>query len=359
MDFMLRILFSGLIAFVPSEDKTEVTVLLLNVDHAHHTSNGYALPPHKPLLIARAGACTGQCPKRDEDVAKFIYSDKSLSLALDSLETAVGTGGGAWVLSGSDLSLRKGSTNDPDLPALSFQGGRATVNGVPLSIPTTSTERQDYSWIADLKQLCASGCTLDPAVLASQPPAGLVAARFKLRTGKMFTYSVARIGSDVTPVNFKRLDGTGNASSYSQAVASWVGADIAFSGDSIEIVEAKFNGNPGRSMTLEPDTNGKIEIAVLNLPPFVPPASASNNAPAVGSHFEAFYDLGQNPPAKEARLVPRPGAASGAPSYPQVDWQLIHPTTSVYSELLNQLRLDVGRSVYDRTLCPPVNNNLP
>ena len=48
----------------------------------------------------------------------------------------------------------------------------------------------------------------------------------ELRSGKVFTYSVARIGGNVTPVHFQRLDGTGNASAYSQAIASWVGAEI-------------------------------------------------------------------------------------------------------------------------------------
>jgi len=359
LDFLVRILFSGLIAFIPSEDRTEVTVLLLNVDHAYHTSDGSSLAHHTPMVVARAGNCTGQCPKRDAAVAQFVYVGSSLSAAQDALEDAV-DGGGAWILSGSDLSLRKGTSTDPDLPALSFETGvRATVNGVPLAIPTTSSERRDYSWIADMKKVCPTGCTLDQSVLGTNPPAGLIAARFKLRTGNVFTYSVARIGSDVTPVNFKRLDGTGNASTYSQAVASWVGADITVSGSSIELVETQFDGDPGRTMKLEPDAEGKVEIAVLNLPPFVPPASPHNEAPSVGRHFEAYYELAENPPASATRLVPRPGAAPGTASYPQADWHLVHPQNVLYSELLNKLRLDIGRSVYDRTLCPPMNNNIP
>ena len=39
MNFIVRILFSGLMALVPNEDGTELTVLLLNVDHAYHTSD--------------------------------------------------------------------------------------------------------------------------------------------------------------------------------------------------------------------------------------------------------------------------------------------------------------------------------
>jgi hypothetical protein len=348
VSFILRILFSGLITLVPNQDGTEVTVLLLNVDHTYHTSDGAPLAPHKPLLLARAGSCSGDCSTSDADIAAFLYADKSDSEAADSLAAAV-DGGGAWDITGSDLSVSKASSGDPALPALVVtRDARGTVNGQPEIIPTTASEREDFSWVASLSQICPSGCSLNSGVFDSQPP-GLVAARLHLRSGKVFTYSVARIGSDITPVRFQRLDGQGDASN-SQAIASWVGADIQVSADSVEIVDEKFNGDPGRSMVLSPDSNGKVEVAVLNLPPFIPPASAVNDAPEVGKHFEMYYELMQSPPTRETRLVPRAGAASGV-TYPEIGWSSVHPST-LWSELLNQLRLDIGRTVYDRTLCP-------
>jgi hypothetical protein len=358
MSFILRILFSGLITFVPSEDGKEVTVLLLNVPASHHVSNGTPLQQHKPLLVARAGDCSGTCPTRDADIAQFLYADQSAATALDSLEAAC-DGGGAWQLTGSELSLRKSSEEADDLPDLVFHTGvRGTVNGHPQPIPTTAAERADYSWIADLKQINPSGFSMNTDVLDTPPPA-TIAARFRLRSGKVFTYSVARIGSNVTPVRFERLDGAGSASSYSQAIATWVAADVEISGDSVDIVEEKFNGGTGRTMTLSPDANGKVEVAVLNLPPFVPPATSTNNAPEVGKHFEMYYELAQTPPSPATRLVPRAGAASSVGTYATVDWQDIHPATEVWSDLLNALRLDVSRAPYDRLLCPPSNNNLP
>jgi hypothetical protein len=359
LEFILRILFSGLMVFVPSEDKQEVTVLLLNVGHAHQLSDSSSLDTHKPLLLARAGDCTGDCPIDDAAIAQFLYSDKSQAAALDAMEVAL-DGGAAWLLNGSDLSLRKGSTNDPELPALVLtENARSSVNGVPQIIPTTSSEREDISWIADLKKICQSGCDIDSALVEAEVPAGVVAARLRLRTGKVFTYSIARIGSDITPVNFKRLDGTGSASSYSQAVASWVGADVTVSGSSIEIVEEKFNGDPGRSMKLSPAEDENVEIAVLNLPPFTPPTAPYSTNPGVGKHFEMYYEVMETPPAPEARLVPRAGAVSGAPSYAEVGWHSIHPQTTLFSELLNQLRLDVGRTVAEQLLCPPAQYPRP
>ncbi|MGA8808943.1 MAG: hypothetical protein WB973_13785 [Thermoanaerobaculia bacterium] len=349
--FILKILFSGLMVFTPNQDGTEMTVLLLSAGHDHHLSDGSALQRHNPMFIARAGSCSGDCPTRDATVARAAYNDQTTATAQDSLEAAVG-GGAAWMLSGSDISFQKASSSDPDLPSLSFTStARAYDNGQPSLIPSTSAEREDISWIADLRQICGSTCTIDPAVLASQPPSTVV-ARLHLRSGRVFTQSIARIGGNVTPVHFSRLDGSGSPAAYSQAVATWVGAEIEISGSGIEIVESKFNGDPGRSMTLTPDENNSMEIAVLNLPPFVPPSSATNAAPQVGKHFEAYYDLLTSPPAKETRLVPLAGALSGA-TVPSVDWSTVHPQTAVYSPLLNTLRLDIGRAAYDRVLCPP------
>src|SRR3954454_17593412 len=155
--FILKILFSGLMVFTPSQDGKEMTVLLLAAGHGHHLSDGSALQRHNPLFVARAGSCSGDCPTRDAGAARGLFNDQVSSTAQDSLETAA-AGGGAWVLSGSDISLGKASTSDPDLPALSFASNARASNSL---IPSTSAEREDVSWIADLKQICGSGCTLD------------------------------------------------------------------------------------------------------------------------------------------------------------------------------------------------------
>jgi len=349
--FVLKLFFSGLMAFVPNQDSTEVTVLLLDVDHNYVSSDSTSLACHRPMLFARGGSCSGDCPKRDADIAEYVYSDLSSSSALDALEAAV-SGGGAWALSGSELSVAKGSTNDPALPSLTItRDARATVNSNPAIIPTSATEREDFSWLASMSHICPS-CTFNSDLLGEDPPA-IVAARFHIRNGKVFTYSVARIGSDVTPVHFQRLDGSGTTSSYTQAIATWVGAEIEVSGDSIEIVEDKFDSSTGRSMTLTPDEDGKVEVAVVNLPPFVPPSSPFTGTPDPGKHFEYYYELAATPPAQSSRLVPKPGAASGAPSYDEVSWSSIHPQIALYSDLLNALRMNTGRTVYEQALCPP------
>src|SRR3954469_11839735 len=105
-------------AFVPNQDGTEVTVLFLNVPHEYQISDGSSLAHHKPLLITRAGSCSGDCTTRDSEIAQFLYEDMSASEALDALEGATTTNGSVWALSGSDLSIHKGNENAAALPAL-------------------------------------------------------------------------------------------------------------------------------------------------------------------------------------------------------------------------------------------------
>lgn len=343
--FVLRILFSGLMAFIPNENGTQVTVLLLNTDH-YHMSDGSAMQPHKPLLFARAGSCSGACDVPSA-ISGYVFRDLSSPAALDSLAYALGDGS-AWSIAGSDIAVQK-SSGAANLPAMAMRNNvRGTVNGDPQIIPTSSSERGDTSWIPALQPLCDGGCTIDSDLLATVPPE-LVAARFTINSGDLYTYALARLGSDITPVQFNRLDGTGSASSYVQAVASWVGLDIEVTGDSIDFVETKHDSSTGRTMTLSPDESGKVEVAVMNLPPSIPPSSTHNDAPQVGKHFEMYYDLLTSPPAREERLVPR--VATGT-SVPQVSWSSVHPSTP--SVLLSRLRFEPGRSLYDRTICPPV-----
>lgn len=342
MEFIVRILFTGMMVFVRDETGTQLDVVLLNVGHSHQMSNSTRFEDHHPILLARGGSCTGTCPRRESAIASALFGDQSTTVALDSLDAAV-AGGGAWQLSGADLSLRK-AAGARDLPALTFANGRTGV------VPTTSAEREDYSWLARLPEICPT-CGFDSSVLGTRPPSGLVAARFRLTSGRAFTYTVARIGGEVTPVHFKRLDGSGKASPYTQAIAAIMGADITVSGGSIAIVESKWDGSSGRTMTLTPNAAGKVEIAVLNLPQLVP--VAPSGTPGIGKHFERYYEVTANPPAPSARLVPHPGMAPGGPSYSSATWSSVHPSGAVWSDLLNAIRLSPNRSPYDTLICPP------
>jgi hypothetical protein len=350
MTFILRIFFSGLIAFVPNENRTEVTVLLLNTPHEYHVSDGTTVPHHMALLLARAGECAGQCPQRDPQIAQFLYADQALPDAVDALQKALLHGGG-WTLAGAEVSIRNGC------PAASGLGGalvlqsqaRRLENGRLTAIPMTAREREDFSWVADVTQLNPAHTGFSPAVLSPEPPPDLVTARLTLRNGRVKSYRLVQIDGKVKPVHFQPLAGTLEAP-YAQAVASWVVADIEVSGDSVQIVDQAFGGNLRRTMTLSPQ-NGLVEIAVLNLPPFEVPTQQMRGRPAAGRHFERFFDLMSAPPPASARPVPQAFTRVTAPE-PEIDWSLVHPQQEGWSDLLEKLRMGLSRGPYDQTLCP-------
>src|SRR4051794_32411425 len=104
-EVILRIFFSGLMAFVPSKDGKELTVLLVNTPHQMKLSDGALLPHHRPMLLARAGSCEpAPCPTRDPAIATLLFSGTTPARAADSLARAV-AGGGAWTLASSDLTF--------------------------------------------------------------------------------------------------------------------------------------------------------------------------------------------------------------------------------------------------------------
>jgi len=348
--FILRIFFTGLIALRPSADGTEITVLLVNTPHEYALSDGTSLAHHMPVVVARAASCEGTCTTEDHaSIAQFLYANKTAPQAVTALNGAV-LGGGAWLLSSSDLTL-----NGPEEPLNIRRNVRAhTENGALQMVPTTPEEREDITWVAALSEVAPASQGLKAAVTSSEAPPGcMIVARLKLRSGKFFTYSLVKVDGKARPVHFRKPSGDGPEAPYAQAVANWVAAEIHVPGDFVEIVDQNFNDSAKhRSMKLHPQ-DGVVEMAVMNLPPFEAPApDAVAPMPAPGQHFQIYYDLLKAPPARADRLVPFATSAASATD-PQADWAMLHPRQALWSNLLEQLNLSPrGKSPYDLALCP-------
>jgi len=354
--FILRIFFTGLIALRPNADGTEMTVLLVHTPHEYALSDGTSLAHHMPLLVARAASCEGTCTTGDHaSIAQFLYANKTSQEAVTALNGAV-LGGGAWLLSSSDLTI-SGPTEP--LTIRSNVRGRNTETGALQLVPTTPAEREDISWVADMGNLAPATQGFKAAVTSTEPPPGcMIAARLKLQSGKLFTYSLVKIDGKAKPVHFRKPSGEGPESPYTQAVANWVAAEIQVPGDVVEIVDQNFSdSDKRRSMKLHPQ-DGVVEIAVMNLPPFVAPApDAVAPLPAPGQHFQIYYDLVKAPPPRADRLVPFATSAASA-NDPGVDWGTLHPRQLLWSNLLEQLNLSPrGKTPYDLAICPITKDN--
>ncbi|MEA2465477.1 MAG: hypothetical protein QOJ98_3224 [Acidobacteriota bacterium] len=353
--FILKIFFNGLIAFMPNTDGTEITVLLVNTPHEYSMSDGSTLADHRPLLLARAASCTGTCMTDEQEIAQFMFANKTPQQAATALNSAL-LGGGAWQLSSSELAVI-----GPVEPLAIRTGVRGMENGTLKLVPSTAAEREDFSWVADLRDVSPGTGGFKTALTSEEAPPGcVVAARLKLRSGKVFTYSLVKIDGKARPVHFRKPSGDGPEAPYSQALANWVAAEIHVPGDSVEIVDTNFNdSSKTRTMKLHPQ-EGVVEIAILNLPPFEAPSpTAEAPSPQPGQHFQIYYDLVRKSPARAERLVPHQ-ALSPSASEPQTDWASLHPRTALWSELLEQLGMSPrGKGPYELALCPIVKNQQP
>jgi hypothetical protein len=337
MSFILRVFFMGLIAFVPSRDGKELTVLLVETSQGYTASNGDRIAPHNPLLLARAGKCCGHCGPGDAAIARVLFPGDSPATAVDSLSAAL-LDGAAWRLNGSDLSIVQKDNGWQDPPSsLKIQRNLPKDRG----LPKTSDERMDFDWVANLGRIKPAAGAVDPDVLACRPQKGLIVARLRLRSGTVWTYRLVRVGDKVLPLEFKTLRGV--KADYSQALADWVVAEIQVSGDEVEVVEHRFGREEGRAIRLAPQ-DGLVELAVMNIPP--PPAqqpgAGAHQEHEPATHFEMYYNLARTSIPKGERPVPRVAASSGVPG----------TSPEPRSKLLDALKLGDPKGFYDRILCP-------
>jgi hypothetical protein len=351
MSFVLKIFFSGLIAFLPNADGTELTVLLINTPHEYALADGTPLAHHMPMLLARAAGCDG-CENDDRGkIAPFLFPEKLPGEGLIALNGAL-AGGGAFVLDGADLSLI-----GPKEPLSIRMNARARLEGKPDSVPRSAAQREDFTWLASLQQIAPDSGGFKAAVTAPEaPPPCLIAARLKLRSGKVFTYAVVKIDGQVRPVHFRRPSGAGPEAPYTQALASWMAAEVQVPGDSLQIVSERFDDPKNkRSITLRP-AEKVVELALLNIPSVAPPVDlGKNRVPAPGQHFQIYYDLVKKSPARADRVVPYQ-ALEPLAAEPQIDWGTLHPRAAMWSNLLEGIRLGPRgkRSLYELAFCPMI-----
>jgi len=156
-------------------------IALVDVTLLQRTSDVRPVPEHVAPVIADASATA------------YVY-DTNGNITSDGHGTIVFTVSGTW-------------------------DGLSRVTRV--SVPTTSTERSDFTWVADLKNVYGTGWQFDEG--DRQTSAGLIAARLRLRTDSISTYSIARVGRDGRsanePVVYVYARGVGGEV---QSVDAWV-----------------------------------------------------------------------------------------------------------------------------------------
>jgi hypothetical protein len=343
MDFIVRIFFVGLIAFVPSPDRSELTVLLLDAADGYAVSDGSSIEPHKALLLARAGACTGVCGGNSE-TATFLFPDLAEEAAQGALAQAIDAGA-AWQLHGSDLALFGAERSELAAPPLAILGNQRAAGE---SLPRSAIERKDFGWVAELEKIDPSAGAVDPDVLSQQPTKGLIAARLRLRAGEISSYRLIGLQDEVPPLGFQSLKADQPTNDYRQALTDWVAAEIRVHGEVLELSETRWDGAAGRAAVLRPAGN-TLELALLNVPQehaaHAAEAQSSASAPGPGKHFEMYYEIAKMRPPNRIRPVP---VITGSE---RVGWTAVH-RDELSSRLLEAIRLGDPRGSYEPVICP-------
>jgi hypothetical protein len=274
-----------------------------------------------------------------------MFPMKTPTQGAAALETAL-LGGSAWLLKQSDLSVQ-----GAEGPLGYVTNVRPkTDRGAEAGIPTTPVEREDFSWVAELRRIdpALQGKQLNPRMLSERPPSSVVAGRLTLRNGKVSTYAVMRFDGKARPLRFHPVSDERPISAYSQAIASWVMAELQVRSDSVAIVDRSFDSPASaRTMKLRPQ-DGLVEIAILNVPDPIRPDQC----------LEGYYELFKSPPPAGRRQMPAVPRHDSA----QVDWFVLHPRQAMGSNLLESVGLTrspiVGlsesRGTAERLPCPMV-----
>lgn len=331
---LLRIFFSGLIAFVSSNDGKELTVLLIKTPAAHHGAATAGGEEHKPLLLARAGACAPNCARTNLEVARFLFPGISDARSTDSLALAIDQGV-VWQLSDSQLEL--------GIPRDGVELVRSVSPDKP--VPDNDVERADFGWVPSLKRIDPCISQLQPSVLGDNPPADLIVARLTLTSGKVSTHSLIRVKNDeVTPIDFRPLSGKGAV--YTRAAANWVKAEIEIPGDSLQLTQVHLATGKKQTVTLTP-RDGVVEMAILNsTSPTLGRQRGTVAGP--GTHFARFWDLALHPPAAIRRAIPQVPLRQVATR----QYRTLHANVETqHSPLLNAV-FPFDRTTYDALLCP-------
>ena len=358
---LLRIFITGLVAFVPSADESEITVLLSDTQNLHgHVER------HEPIVLVRADQCSGACrpPAEHELVTGFLFPDEDgpTGRARYALDDVIADGG-FWNLSGSDLDIQTGVSDTADEP-LRIVRGASSTDGESLQLPRSEKDLSSFDWVPAMGSILDGAGAINPDALSDHPQEELIIARATLRAGQIRTYTVAQLDETVLPVQFAL--GLETASEHPvRAMAEWVVAEIPIEDCRFTLIDRGFEDQrQRRSMTVSLDSEAcrrgeTLDMVIMNLPassfhrPKMPREPLTADA-MVGRHFDHFYELSASVPSGAQRLLPTPVLDVEGGLRLSVNKKIgAAGKVADASTLLDKL-LPPPRGFHSRPICPPV-----
>lgn len=339
--FVLRIYFLGLMSFVPDPLDQEMQVLVLDAQTNSYLTENSSIEHHPPLLMAR-GRCEGDCGAQEaNEIAALIAPNSTSGPEARANLDRVLQGGGAWLLSNSELSLSPST-------AQGKAAGETTSQGNPVALTLDTEELRAFHWVVKLKDLVGEEYSqIDPVLLTNGASDPRLAARLRLSEGHLRSRTLFKVGDQIAPVAFRSAAVSKEVAAASDSAM----LEVEIDAQEVEIIATDSLSGHSRRMRLSPDEpGGVVEVALLNAPVSsydpVEVGQRSATSPKPGHHFELYYDLAQSPAPKQMRPIPHLG------NIPKKTTLVARPDPNTFSDLLQAIGLVEGRGAYDRVLCP-------
>lgn len=337
MSFLLKIVFTGIIAFVPRTDgngeRVGVDVLLIDGRQGRVASDYVPVLPHYPMLRYRVADLADDCPTRPKCEQPSVWFRYAVRTDVPQVLTEIRE---VVVLDGLDITLapegRSPAYQEVQCPKLRRAGDRLDPNMLvepcglrSKSFPDLELKNfNDFNLVLRLSDIAgASGGdvgSIDPDCLAESEPTdgckGVVAARLHLDGGLILAQPSQDENGALRQWVSETLRDRGRRDPHNDRIFAG-SVEVYFSFDNVDSVlfQARRFGQEGSLepfLRLFPNSDTKIgqkrviEVVIENVPVADLFADPPGQDPRLEPlrHAEAHYDLAANKRPFHLRPVP-------------------------------------------------------
>jgi len=310
--FTLEIIFAGLVALVPSQDNSKLTMLLVEAQQPTEIG-GVHIPAHRPLMIYRCvdrpTGCESSLEQGDQAVDR-LHKTWEIS-PFDDTSTEVG------VLELNRVEIELGGALETGFRKIDHDRKTFPGGGAKHRIPDPE-EARDISWIIDMNNIVSpAAAKINSSCLETSPPADLIVSRSTFTSGEV---AVKRILFDGGAAYTFKLPGeqSDERRSCGQALADRTAISIAVKDCSpVTITLRSFDGFGSRKIDILPkdcglNLNAKVAVFISNRMECsmwksgakIPDCLDAHAVNSKGEHFLLYRKISAAPPGVEGWPLP-------------------------------------------------------
>lgn len=311
MSFTVKVIFVGLIGFVPNPDgQNGMAALLINPESPQFKSMDCPTPPHLPIVLLLKGKCddAGDCYR----IPPHLKAQAEAMGLGDILKNQ--QGGLLWLLDQEELDI------SGDRKKFKFTNPWR----FPWAAPKSVRQSTDFDWVPSINKLSSGQGQINDDCLHANRNCPLH-ARFQFQGGKAGACHVFHDEDDERNVRIFEYLIPGQRLVHRRAVADAVQLEYDAEAEYISLESKRLKERePAREAKalLRPDGDGKLTLIVANISPF--PCEEEDHSRSRGchsAHADVFFQLLKDPnvPRPVRVLSKRKGNVDPGPCEEEVD----------------------------------------